>query len=186
MSTGWEGNKVRLTPLDKARHLDNALLWLNDSETTEFMLTGDFPISFPAEEEYFDNAMKPGADHAQFAIETHDNIHIGFVGTVGEIEWQHRSATVGIVIGPREFRGAGYGVDALTVQARHAFETLGLRLLLAEALIDNKASCQALRKIGYREVGAIPDRYWRRGAFRDVAIFALYAGNPCLPSRQHD
>jgi len=116
-------------------------------------------------------------DRARFAIETHDGDHIGFVGMVREIEWQHRSATIGIIIGLREYRGIGYGVDALRVQARHAFEVLGLRLLLADAFTANKPSCQALCKVGYREVGVIPDRYWRRGALRDVALFALYSEN---------
>ena len=38
MPFGWEGEKVRLTPLDKAKHLDNALVWMNDPEVTAWAL----------------------------------------------------------------------------------------------------------------------------------------------------
>ena len=44
MAFGWEGSKVRLVPLDKARHLENAVLWLNDPKLTAWTLIGDFPL----------------------------------------------------------------------------------------------------------------------------------------------
>lgn len=34
MPYGWEGPNVRLAPLDKAKHLQNALAWMNDPEIT--------------------------------------------------------------------------------------------------------------------------------------------------------
>jgi len=34
MEYGWAGDKVRLVPLDKNRHLENALLWFNDPTVT--------------------------------------------------------------------------------------------------------------------------------------------------------
>ena len=172
MPYGWEGEKVRLVPLDKDKHLENAVVWLNDPVTTAWLLVGDLPITRLAEEEYFERAMKQGAELVQFAIETLDGEHIGFT-TLMDIDWRHRTARSGTVIGPPEFRGQGYGTNALKVRTRYAFEVLGLRLLLTEAMVDNGPSCKTLLKAGYREVGQIPKRYWRRGAYRDVVLFAL-------------
>ena len=31
---GWKGERVRLVPPDRASHLENALIWLNDPEIT--------------------------------------------------------------------------------------------------------------------------------------------------------
>jgi hypothetical protein len=41
MAYGWEGEKVRLVPLDKERHAENRFAWLNDPEVTVWTLTGD-------------------------------------------------------------------------------------------------------------------------------------------------
>lgn len=172
MPHGWEGEKTRLVPLDKSAHFDNALAWLNDSETTAWTLVGDTPMTRLAEEEFFDNAMRPDNDNIHFAIETLDGVHIGFCGFI-ELDWRHATARTGTIIGPAEFRGQGYGTDAIRVRTRYAFDVLGLRMLLTEAMSDNAASLKALQKIGYREVGRLPKRYWKRGAFRDLVLLAL-------------
>lgn len=173
MSCGWQGEKTRLVPLDKAGHFENALLWLNDPDTTEHLLVGDFPITRLVEEAYFDRMMKESKEDVPFAIETLEAQHIGFIGLHG-IQWQHRAGAGGIVIGDHAFRGRGYGTDALLVQAYHAFDILGLRMLMAEVLAGNAASQKAMKKAGYREIARIPQRYWRRGAYRDVFLFALF------------
>ena len=59
------------------------------------------------------------------------------------------------------------------MRTRYAFEVLGLRLLLSEALDGNTASVRMLERAGYREVGRIPRRYFKRGAYRDALLFAL-------------
>jgi RimJ/RimL family protein N-acetyltransferase len=172
MSYGWEGEKVRLVPLDKDKHFQNALIWLNNPEATQWLLVGDLPTTRLSEEDFFEKAMRPDQSQVQFAIETLDGEHIGFCGLFN-IDWNHRTAQSGTVIGPAEFRGRGYGSDALKVRTRYAFDVLGLRLLLTEAMSDNLASRKALQKAGFRETAQIPKRYWRRGAYRDVTMFML-------------
>ena len=77
MALGWEGGLVRLAPLDKGKHLDNACAWLNDPEVTANLLTGDTPLSRLAEEAWFDRMMKGDDRNLAFAIETLDGEHIG-------------------------------------------------------------------------------------------------------------
>jgi RimJ/RimL family protein N-acetyltransferase len=172
MSYGWEGEKVRLVPLDKARHLDNALVWLNDPEVTEWTLIGDWPLTRLAEEDFFDRAMRETEKDLFFAVETLAGEHIGFSG-LHRIDWRNGVATTGTILGRRDLWGQGFGTDASRLRARHAFETLGLRMLLSEAMADNAGSLRMLAKTGYREVGRIPRRIWKRGAFRDVVLLAL-------------
>jgi hypothetical protein len=69
MAVGWQGDKVRLVPLDRERHLDNALQWLNDPDITFWLKVGDLPLTRGAEEEYFRRADKP-ENEVSFAIET--------------------------------------------------------------------------------------------------------------------
>lgn len=167
MSFGWEGEKTRLVPLDAAKHLDNAVLWLNDPVTTQWLLIGDRPLTRLAEEDYFQNAAKEDRTEVSFAIELLTGEHVGFCG-LNEIQWQHGVAKSGTVIGPANRRGQGLGTDAVRTRTRYAFDVLGLRLLRTEVFADNTASHKTLLRCGYREYGRLPQRYWKRGKYCDV------------------
>ncbi|HSN53018.1 MAG TPA: GNAT family N-acetyltransferase [Candidatus Sulfomarinibacteraceae bacterium] len=174
MAYGWEGARVRLVPLDRARHLDNALAWFNDPEVTAWLETGDWPLTRGAEEEFFRAAERPDKGNVQFAVETLDGEHVGFSG-LRSIDWQSRVAVSGSVIGRTDLWGRGLGTDSARVRSRYAFEVLGLRLLIASVIADNARSVGMLCAAGYREVGRVPGRYWKRGAWRDQAILVLEA-----------
>jgi RimJ/RimL family protein N-acetyltransferase len=176
MGYGWEGEKVRLVPLDKAKHLENAIAWLNDPEVTSWTLVGDWPVGRLAEEEFFDKASRSspfgGESDVTFAVETLGGEHIGFAG-LHKIDWRNGVATTGTLLGRRDLWGKGYGSDAARVRARFAFEVIGLRMLLSDVMADNLGSLKMLEKAGYREVGRIPRRQFKRGAFRDLVILVL-------------
>jgi RimJ/RimL family protein N-acetyltransferase len=175
MSYGWEGEKVRLVPLDRDKHLENALAWFNDPEVTEWTLMGDWPLARLAEEEYFAGAAHPGTAAPRdvaFAVEALGGEHVGFTG-VHRIDYRHGVGHTGAVIGRKDLWGQGLGGDLVRVRARYAFEVLGLRLLLSEVMEGNEASLRMLAGAGYREVGRIPRRYFKRGAYRDALLFAL-------------
>src|SRR5437588_6357469 len=129
MGYGWEGELVRLVPLDKEKHLDNATRWMNDQEVTLNILAGDFPMTRLAEEEWFMENCKRSEDKVTFAIELLDGVHIGFSG-LHKINWKDRSVITGTVIGVQDDWGKGYGTDAARVRARYCFEVLGLRYLM--------------------------------------------------------
>lgn len=172
MAYGWEGELVRLVPLDKERHLENAVRWLNDPEVTQFLLIGDFPMTKLAEEKYFERYGEMREDDVAWAIETLEGKHIGFSG-LHQISHIHKTAISGTVLGDKQVWGNGYGTDAARVRARYAFDVLGLRLVMSAILEGNERSLGMQKKVGYQEVGRIPKRFWKRGAFRDEIITCL-------------
>jgi RimJ/RimL family protein N-acetyltransferase len=173
----WSGEKVRLVPLERARHLDNAVAWFNDPEVTAWTLVGDWPLCRLAEEEFFAKAESTSFSATPadvfLAIETLEGEHIGFTG-VHRIDWRHGVGLTGTVIGRKDRWRRGYGADAVRVRTGYAFDVLGLRLLLSEAFTDNPASQRMLLRVGYREVGRVPERYFKRGAYREVVQFACH------------
>ena len=173
MTYGWEGEKVRLAPLDREKHLEHALKWFNDPEITEWLETGDWPLTRGAEEEFFRAAERHDPARVQFAVESLQGEHIGFSG-LRSIDWQSRVAVSGSVIGRKDLWSKGFGGDAVAVRNRYAFEVLGLRLLIATVIADNARSLAMLAKAGHGEVGRVPERYWKRGAYRDQLILALH------------
>ena len=172
MAYGWEGEKVRLVPLDKGRHAANIQAWMNDPDLTETILSGDFPLTRAAEEAVLDRLSAEPEKHPTdvlFAVETLAAEHVGVCG-LHRINYRHGVAVSGTIIGPPEARGRGYGTDAARVRTRYAFEVLGLRMLISEVFAENGASLKMLGRAGYREAGRLPRRYWKRGAFRDVVL----------------
>jgi RimJ/RimL family protein N-acetyltransferase len=175
MVQGWAGDKVRLVALDRSRHLDNAVAWFNDPEVTAWTLVGDWPLCRLAEEEFFAVAERasPFATPTDvfLAVETTAGEHIGFTG-VHRIDWRHGVGLTGTVIGRKDLWRRGYGSDAVRVRTAYAFDVLGLRLMLSEAFADNEASQRMLLRVGFREVGRVPERYFKRGVWRDIVEFA--------------
>lgn len=176
MPFGWSGEKVQLVPLDKERHFENAVRWLNDPEITAWTLVGDLPLTRLAEEDFFERVARPSeqATDLAFAIETLDEHpeHIGFTG-FHQLNFRHGTAVTGTLIGRKSLWNRGLGSDTIRVRTRYAFEVLNLRLLLSEVIDGNTGSLRALQKSGYREVGRVAQRYWKRGAYRDAILLAL-------------
>ena len=172
MTYGWEGELVRLAPLDKGLHAANVQLWMNDPDMTETILSGDVPLTRVAEDDFFDKMCADPGPHPSdilFAVETLAGEHVGLAG-LHQISYRHGVAKTGTIIGPPEARGKGYGGDAARVRTRYAFEVLGLRMLISEVFVENAASLRMLERAGYREVARLPRRYWKRGAFRDSVV----------------
>lgn len=172
MAYGWEGERLRLVPLDEAKHFENYVLWLNDPSVTEWLLVGDLPLTRLMEKAWFERAAAGSPTDVYFAIETLDGVHIGTTA-LHHVDYKHGTAESGSFIGPAEYRGHGYGTEAAKLRARFAFEVLGLRLLMTSYLGGNEASRRMSEKAGYVEVGRVPARYWKRGAYRDGVILAL-------------
>ncbi len=167
---GLRGEKVRLVPVDRAQHFDNAIRWLNDPEVTRFMLltTGVTP---GMEEEWFQRVQKRDTEFV-WAIVDERGRHIGFTG-LHRVDWRHRRATSGIVIGEKEAWGRGYATDAMRVRTRFAFETLNLHRVESEAYAENEASQRALERAGYMREGVCRKRAWNEGRWHDTIAYAI-------------
>ncbi|MGD8450274.1 MAG: GNAT family protein [Phycisphaerae bacterium] len=173
MSFGWPGEKIQLVPLERGKHFDNCVRWLNDPQITQWLLVGDFPITRLAEKEFFDRAARENDKLVAFAIETLEEEHIGICG-LSDIDFRHGTATVGLVIGREKLWNHGHGTDTIRTLTDYATRVLGLRLLLAEVFAENDPSRRVFEKCAYEQVGRIPQRWWKRGAHRDILLYATH------------
>ncbi len=76
-----------------------------------------------------------------------------------DIETYHGRAKVGIYILP-EVRKRGFGFDALNALCKYCIDLLGLRILSATILKDNKESEALFSKIGFENVATL--KGWHR------------------------
>ncbi len=65
------------------------------------------------------------------------------------IDWETRSASFGIALQCDAVKGKGYGSAAIVRLISYAFETLGLEVLLADAVLRNTRSQHVLEKLGF-------------------------------------
>ena len=172
MTYGWEGQKVRLVPLDRERHLENYLRWMNDPEVTRWLGGERGPVTRVAQEAWFDAHEKPDSAEVTFALETLEGVHIG-TSSLMEIDRRNGRAVCGTLIGDRNAWGKGYGTDAARVRSRYAFEALGLRMLTSQVFAPNEASLRMLKRVGFVEYGRLPASTWIRGEYVDDVLLTL-------------
>jgi ribosomal-protein-alanine N-acetyltransferase len=162
------GERVTLGPLGP-EHLDSYCRWFADPDVTRYMKRNT-PPSLREEQEWFDRVAGSDSDvvWALFAAEA----HIGSIG-IHQINWRHRRAITGTVIGDKTRWGRGIATEAMRLRTRYAFDELGLAKLITHVAEPNVASRRALERVGYRTVGVYRRHEFRHGAWLDVWIGEL-------------
>jgi RimJ/RimL family protein N-acetyltransferase len=166
---GLLGERVRLVPLDRTLHLENALVWLNDPDVTA-TLKLNLGFSRRQEEQFFDRIEAGSNTDFHWAIVDENRRHIGFIGLHG-INWRNRWGTGGLFIGERSAWGCGYATDAVGVRTRFAFAELGLHRIDGHTM--NPAMKRVYEKCGYRHEGVARKLFWRAGRWHDADRYAI-------------
>ena len=101
-------------------------------------------------------------------VRLEDGLTIGTVD-ITDFSPMHARGEVGIVI-RKEFRGAGYAKDALTLLCEYAFDFLRMRQLFVHIATDNEASIRLFTSCGFVSCGLLKDWLCIEGRFEDVAL----------------
>lgn len=140
--------------------------WLNDQEVTRYLETGKFPSTYQGIRRYLEYFQNSTGDLIFAIIDRETELHVGNV-TLNRINWIHRTADTGLMIGRKEFWGKGYAFEAWSVLIEYAFRRLGLRKIIAGAVADNVASIVTLEKLGFKIEGRFREEYFVEGEYRD-------------------
>ena len=92
------GTTIRLRRIER-EDIPTFVRWFSDPKVREFLLLNR-PISMAEEEQWFETQLRDSSSEI-FAIETNDGVHIGNMG-LHDINWTHRRAEMGIVIGEKK------------------------------------------------------------------------------------
>ena len=112
-----------------------------------------------------------------------DQRHIGNI-KLGSINWIHRLADMGILIGEKDCWGKGYATEAIRLVAGYAFEILNLHKLVAGVYSMNEGSSRAFLKAGFMREGAFKEHYFCEGRYVDSEMLGLLAPRYVAKSRQ--
>jgi UDP-4-amino-4,6-dideoxy-N-acetyl-beta-L-altrosamine N-acetyltransferase len=163
------GRITRLRRIER-EDIPTFVRWFGDPDVREFLLLNR-PISMAEEEQWFAQQLQ-SRDSEVFAIETTDGVHIGNTG-LHDINWLHRNAEMGIVIGEKQYWGKGYGSDAARVLLRFAFDEMNLHRVQLTVYEDNVRAIRAYEKCGFRQEGRLRDAIFRKGRYYDMLLMSI-------------
>jgi RimJ/RimL family protein N-acetyltransferase len=86
-----------------------------------------------------------------------------------------RSAMLGILIGEAEYRGQGYGTEALRLLLDYAFNLLNLHSVMLGTFAFNVAARRCYEKAGFREIGRRRQARCIAGRWYDAILMDLLA-----------
>ncbi|HNQ21641.1 MAG TPA: GNAT family protein [Phycisphaerae bacterium] len=166
------GDRVYLRPLEFA-DLALAQRWINDPATRRG-LTIHWPINEIAERKFIEKASE-STDQVVLAIVLRDGDRpIGAVG-LHFLRWKDRAGEVGIMIGEAQWRGHGYGPEALLVMLRYAFEELNLNRVQICVYDFNDNARRAYEKLGFVREGVQREYTFKEGHYVDQIVYSMLA-----------
>jgi len=166
-----EGERVTLRPLAVT---DAAVLapWMNDAVVTEFMFTGQRPVTIEQVAESI-RAQTADAAHAVFLVG--DRSTGVLIGTAGlyDIHPTARKAEFRVLLGAREFWNKGYGTEITELLTFYGFDRLNLNKVWLGVTDDNLRGLRAYQKAGYREEGRLRQELYRNSRYYDAIRMSL-------------
>ena len=167
-----QGDGIYLRALTETDLEGNWYRWFNDLEVTRSQDKGYLPNTPEKQRQYHENIKDSDSDVVLAIVDMDTHQHIGNVG-LHHINWIHRSAALGIVIGEKSSWGKGFGRQAWRMITRHGFETLNLNKITATTLEGNERSLACARASGYEIEGTQKEQMYKAGMFRDLILVGI-------------
>ncbi|UCB51702.1 MAG: GNAT family N-acetyltransferase [Candidatus Zixiibacteriota bacterium] len=166
-----EGKKVRIRAIEKT-DIDEIMKWVNDREVMDNLIMR-YPVSRYQEEKWIEKALDdPNPRNKVFALETKDGVYLGGIG-LHRIDWENRSAEVGIVIGNKEYWNKGYGSDSMMTLLEFAFDRMNLHRVYLKVYDFNLRGIKSYEKCGFRREGVLRHDLYVNGEYHDSIIMGI-------------
>ena len=164
--------RLRLRPFT---HDDAAPLFrvFSDEQVVRFWSVGAWTDIAQAEkmiEEALLAYREGGLSRYAIALADTDEL-IGICNLRGFFE-QNRRCELGYALGSAHW-GHGYGFEALEALLGHAFAALDMNRIEADIDPRNDASARLLERLGFRQEGYMPERWFVHGEYADTAFYGL-------------
>jgi RimJ/RimL family protein N-acetyltransferase len=157
----FAGTLVRLTA-PRSDDKETLARWSQDAEYLRHL--DDSPARPRPADYYVEDKEEKNHDWRKFEFRIRtlaEDKLIGFIELW--VQWNHQTAWVGIGIGEAEYRGKGYGSDALRVAVSYAFRELGLYRVSLGVFSYNQRAIRAYEKVGFVHEGRLRSALYRDG-----------------------
>lgn len=146
--------------------------WMNDPEITRYLESRFFTNDIESLKEYVNQRQKDRNSVFLAIVVKGEEKHVGNI-KLGPIDWIHKLADVGVLIGDKASWGKGYATEAIRLVVRLAFQGLNLHKLTAGYYADNKGSKKAFSKNGFVVEGLRRKHRLCEGSYVDTVVLGL-------------
>lgn len=168
------GERVYLRGLEEEDLRGPYFQWFNDQAGDVYTNHANFPNSMARMRAFFDRVSQGTSELVLAIVLKKGDRHIGNVALHG-INWQHHRAELRIILGEPDTRGKGYGVEAIHLLLRHAFEKLNLHRVALGVQADNAQAIRAYEKCGFVVEGRGREEFLRGGVWYDTVRMGVLA-----------
>jgi diamine N-acetyltransferase len=167
------GKRIRLRGVERT-DVPKSFEWINDPEVNEGLAIY-LPMSLKDEEQWFEQIAQREQAEKPMAIEVSEGEGWKLVGNCGvfNIEWMHRAAELGIMIGDKSVWNKGYGTETMQLLVQHGFETLNLNRIYLRVYSTNPRAIRAYEKAGFIMEGTLRQAVYKHGKYSDVHIMSV-------------
>lgn len=165
------GRKTALYPLDKDKHLEAYLRWVNNYDVMKH-LGIHLSDSEQDQKRWFDS-LQEDKNNIVLGIETLDKTLIGITGLC-HINLKDKVARHLSIIGEQRYIGKGYDIDSHMTLLEYAFNTLKLRRVCSTTVSSNMEAIMHHSVCGYRIEGLLRKHMSRNGHYWDVILFGVF------------
>ena len=171
------GARIHLSPIED-EHIQH---YMSLSDDSELIATMGWKPFRPNEKDRFIDFCKvltlpnlKDSESIVFSIiNTINDKPIGYVSIKG-IDKVEGCAEVGIAIMDTEYRGKGYGTEALKQAVNYAFNEIGLTLLGLTVFPSNQRAIQAYEKVGFQKTELLENSWLLpNGEYVDMLLMEL-------------
>jgi RimJ/RimL family protein N-acetyltransferase len=166
------GKKVGLRAVEED---DLPLLhrWANDAEIWSHLGGWRFPSNFDSIRRWFGGLKDDQLNH-RWVIETLEGSQVIGTANLVDLDWRNRHAFHGMMLGPIDMRGKGYGVDTVMAVMRYAFDELHLERLDSDIIEYNEASLRLyIGRCAWKEEGRQRRWHYRKGRYWDKIVVGV-------------
>ncbi len=176
-----EGRRIVLRAVEK-EDIARWRVWFNDPEVRR-NVHRVYPYSTADGEQFYEFQRTSETDKV-FAIDTLEGEHIGSIG-LHHLDWVSRHAELGVLIGEPEYRGRGYGTDAITTLLGFAFGEMNLHRVQLWVLEFNARGLACYRKCGFKQEGVSREAHFSQGRYWDFILMGILASEFTSEQRTH-
>ena len=164
-----EGGRIYLREVRSDDVNEKYYRWMNDPEVTQYLESRFAPNSVEILQEYVKNLQRNKDIFFLAIVLKENNKHIGNI-KIGPINWFHRLADIGVLLGEKSCWGKGYASEAISLLAEYVFKNLNLHKLTAGCYKPNEGSLRAFQNAGFEAEGVRKKHCFLNGNYVDIIL----------------
>lgn len=166
-----EGQNIFLRPIQLSDSSGPYLNWLNDPEVNQHLESRFVSWTPDMLSSYIANLVDN--NELLFAICIMESKkHIGNI-KLGPINWNHRFADIGIIIGDKDQWGKGRAAEAIKAICCYGFDELKLNKITAGCYGDNQGSVKAFSRVGFQQEGILRKKFFSSAGVQDQILLGI-------------